>query len=158
MVLAVLSATLKCQWELTSADEAAITMVTTVHTILILFNYFITQVVFVGFLLGGPVWGVTADKFGRKKVCAQCTVVCVVCICFCTGPAGHFNCGIPVWHGQCLLTKLLCVVAVQRNCRVCYWRRIYWVRYEVSLLTLAWNVILKWHLMQLEVCLVIIQK
>jgi len=25
-------------------------------------------VVFFGFLIGGPVWGVAADKFGRKKV------------------------------------------------------------------------------------------
>ena len=35
---------------------------------------------FVGFLLGGPVWGVSADKFGRKKVCAYCTVMCIVCV------------------------------------------------------------------------------
>ena len=26
------------------------------------------QVVFLGLLLGNPVWGVVADKFGRKKV------------------------------------------------------------------------------------------
>ena len=27
-----------------------------------------TQVVFFGFLFGNPVWGVLADKIGRKKV------------------------------------------------------------------------------------------
>ena len=26
------------------------------------------QVVFFGFLIGNPVWGTLADKFGRKKV------------------------------------------------------------------------------------------
>ena len=33
------------------------------------FHYnLILQVVFFGFLVGGPVWGIAADKFGRKKV------------------------------------------------------------------------------------------
>ena len=33
----------------------------------ILFHIFV-QVVFFGFLFGNPVWGIVADKYGRKKV------------------------------------------------------------------------------------------
>jgi len=73
------------------------------------------------------VWGVSADKFGRKKVqnllvCIYMTVTCV-----CVGSTSCTNSGIPVWHSQCLLTKLLCVVAAQRDGWVCYGWRISWV-------------------------------
>ena len=69
MILAILSATLKCKWNLNSVQEASITMVTT--TMIMLFNYYFcvcAQVVFLGLLIANPIWGVVADKFGRKKV------------------------------------------------------------------------------------------
>ena len=42
----------------------------------------------------------------------------------CVGPTGCTSCGIPVWHGQCLLTKLFCTAAVQRDGWICCWWRI----------------------------------
>ncbi|XP_065920283.1 putative transporter svop-1 isoform X2 [Dysidea avara] len=50
MILAILSAALKCEWDLDYAEEATITMM-----------------VFFGYLVGSPVWGAIADKFGRKR-------------------------------------------------------------------------------------------
>ncbi|XP_065920567.1 putative transporter svop-1 [Dysidea avara] len=50
MILSILSGALKCQWNLDYAQEATITMV-----------------VFFGFLVGSPIWGTVADRFGRKK-------------------------------------------------------------------------------------------
>ena len=69
MILAILSAALTCEWNLSSVQEASITTVTIMMTrssyLCILVH---VQVVFFGFLFGNPVWGIVADKFGRKKV------------------------------------------------------------------------------------------
>ncbi|XP_065892907.1 synaptic vesicle 2-related protein-like isoform X2 [Dysidea avara] len=51
MILSILSAAVKCDWDLSSVEEATI-----------------TTVVFLGFLFGSPTWGFAADRFGRKKV------------------------------------------------------------------------------------------
>ena len=69
---------------------------------------------FVGYLIGSPIWGIIADKFGRKKV-MQYSVVKMMSynvVCTCVGHTGFTNCGIPVWPGQCFLTKPVCVVVV----------------------------------------------
>jgi len=55
----------------------------------------------------------------------------VTCVYVCVGPTSCTNNGIPVWHSQCLLTKLLCIVAAQRDGWVCYWWRISWVSLSV---------------------------
>lgn len=49
MLLSVLSPALKCQWNLSSSEEASI-----------------TSIVFVGFLIGSLFWGYFCDAFGRK--------------------------------------------------------------------------------------------
>ena len=67
MVLAILSAAVKCEWDLSSVQEAAITTVTN-KSLFYLYICKNTQAVFFGFLIGNPVWGTMADKFGRKKV------------------------------------------------------------------------------------------
>ena len=51
MILTVLSPAVKCQWLLSSNEEAIITAIT-----------------FVGCSLGSIFWGIMADKFGRKKL------------------------------------------------------------------------------------------
>lgn len=50
MILSILSPAVKCQWDLSSMEEAII-----------------TSVVFVGALIGSLFWGVFGDIFGRKK-------------------------------------------------------------------------------------------
>lgn len=50
MILSILSPAVKCQWDLSSAEEAVI-----------------TSVVFAGSLVGSLCWGVFGDTFGRKK-------------------------------------------------------------------------------------------
>ena len=50
MILSILSPIVKCQWELSSFEEAMI-----------------TSIVFVGFFLGGFSWGIIFDKIGRKR-------------------------------------------------------------------------------------------
>ena len=50
MILSILSPAVKCQWDLSSAEEAII-----------------TSVVFIGALIGSLFWGVFGDTFGRKK-------------------------------------------------------------------------------------------
>lgn len=50
MILSILSPAVKCQWELSSAEEAVI-----------------TSVVFTGSLTGALFWGLFGDSFGRKK-------------------------------------------------------------------------------------------
>ena len=92
MLLAILSAVLKCEWGLSSYQEAAITSVrcNAVHpremsSDIMLANlyYFpinpilivlLAQFVFVGFLIGCTFWGAFADRYGRKKVSPPCTV------------------------------------------------------------------------------------
>lgn len=49
MLLSVLSAVVKCQWDLSETEEALI-----------------TSLVFVGFLLGGVFWGIIMNVLGRK--------------------------------------------------------------------------------------------
>ena len=68
MILAILSAAVKCEWGLSNVQEAAITTVTIVITRSLHDSMCQVQVVFFGFLIGNPVWGTLADKFGRKKV------------------------------------------------------------------------------------------
>ncbi|XP_065892909.1 putative transporter svop-1 [Dysidea avara] len=68
-VLAFLSAVLKCQWNLNYAEQATITMV-----------------VFVGYLIGSPIWGIIADKFGRKKV-----ILALLTVAFLSGLASAFS-------------------------------------------------------------------
>ena len=50
MILTVLSPAVKCQWSLSSNEEAII-----------------TAIPFVGYTLGNTFWGIMADNFGRKK-------------------------------------------------------------------------------------------
>jgi len=50
MVLSVLGPTLLCEWELELWQEA-----------------FLTTVVFLGFLIGSPIFGYCGDRFGRRK-------------------------------------------------------------------------------------------
>ncbi|XP_065892911.1 putative transporter svop-1 [Dysidea avara] len=69
MILSILSGALKCQWKLSYAQEASI-----------------TTVVFFGFLVGGTVWGITADKFGRKR-----TLLVVLILGFVFGIASAFS-------------------------------------------------------------------
>ena len=69
MILAVLSAALKCDWNLDEVQMATITTVATLITLYSVITYTgYMQVVFFGVLIGNPVWGTLADKFGRKKV------------------------------------------------------------------------------------------
>ena len=51
MLLSMLSPELHCKWHLQKWQQALI-----------------TTIVFCGYLLGSPLWGKFADKFGRKKV------------------------------------------------------------------------------------------
>ncbi|CAI8052840.1 Synaptic vesicle 2-related protein [Geodia barretti] len=57
MILSVLAPAVQCQWGLSHAEAATI-----------------TSVVFVGFLLGGLIWGVISDIIGRKSVSIFFTV------------------------------------------------------------------------------------
>ena len=50
MILSVLSPAVRCQWSLSSVEEA-----------------FITSIVFIGFLFGSIFWGFISDNLGRKK-------------------------------------------------------------------------------------------
>ena len=50
MILSVLSPAVKCQWSLSSTEEAII-----------------TSVVFIGFFFGSIFWGIMGDNFGRKR-------------------------------------------------------------------------------------------
>jgi len=69
MILSILSATLKCEWNLSYTEEALITtVIVTFFTMNNLSMCFILQVVFLGLLIGAPFWGFVADKYGRKKV------------------------------------------------------------------------------------------
>ena len=61
MVLSILSPAVKCQWKLSSFEEAMI-----------------TSAVFFGILVGGLLWGVIFDTFGRKKGLFISTVVVLI--------------------------------------------------------------------------------
>ena len=90
MILSILSAAVTCEWDLSSIQEASITTVTILITWSVCMYH--VQVVFFGFLIGNPVWGVLADKIGRKKVdlviiethvqsqLIVCMYVCIVCM------------------------------------------------------------------------------
>ena len=50
------------------------------------------QVVFFGFLCGSPVWGVLADKIGRKKVTEKRnTYVCITQVVYMYMPVHMYN-------------------------------------------------------------------
>ena len=68
MILSILLVVLRCEWKLSYFQEATVTMVITLITILLMHVHVNLQVVFLGFLFGSPVWGAVADTFGRKKV------------------------------------------------------------------------------------------
>lgn len=61
MILSILSPAVKCQWDLSSAEEAII-----------------TSVVFVGALIGSVFWGFVGDTYGRKKALVGMDIVVVV--------------------------------------------------------------------------------
>jgi len=61
MILAVLSPAVRCQWSLSSVEEA-----------------FITSIVFIGFLFGSIFWGFISDNLGRKKAFLAMTVFVLV--------------------------------------------------------------------------------
>ena len=60
-LLSILSVAVKCQWDLSGSEEAAI-----------------TTVVFSGFFLGGLFWGMVFDTIGRKKGLFVVTIVIFV--------------------------------------------------------------------------------
>lgn len=62
MILSILSPAVKCQWELSSVEEAII-----------------TSVVFLGALIGSMFWGFFGDTFGRKKALIGTNVIVLVC-------------------------------------------------------------------------------
>ena len=62
MLLSVLSPAVKCQWDLSSFEEA-----------------FISSLVFFGFLLGGLFWGMVSDVVGRKTGLFIVNLVILVC-------------------------------------------------------------------------------
>lgn len=65
MILSILSPAVKCQWSLSSVEEAII-----------------TSIVFVGFLLGSMFWGFTGDNYGRKKTfLAMVLVILISAVC-----------------------------------------------------------------------------
>lgn len=51
MLLSVLSDKLRCEWDLYPYQQALL-----------------TTIVFTGYFIGAPLWGMMGDKFGRKKV------------------------------------------------------------------------------------------
>ncbi len=61
MILAILSPAVKCQWSLSSVEEA-----------------FITSIVFIGFLFGSIFWGFISDNFGRKRAFVAMTSVVLI--------------------------------------------------------------------------------
>ena len=75
------------------------------------------QVVFFGFLLSSPVWGVIADKYGRKTVLLYYDIIYRHC--------WWWSCWICVWFSQCLLTRVLLVAVIQSTSRVWDWWRIF---------------------------------
>lgn len=62
MLLSILSPAVKCQWDLSSTEEAII-----------------TSVVFIGALIGSMFWGVFGDTFGRNKALLGMNLVVLVC-------------------------------------------------------------------------------
>ena len=66
MIVTILSAAVKCQWDLKPYQEAMITTVTLHLSQRNIINL-IFQVVFFGIMLDAPSWGLMADKCGRKK-------------------------------------------------------------------------------------------
>jgi MFS family permease len=62
MLLSILSPAVKCQWNLSSAEEAII-----------------TSVVFLGAMIGSVFWGAFGDSFGRKKGLLGMNVCVLVC-------------------------------------------------------------------------------
>ena len=61
MILSILSPAVKCQWSLSSVEEA-----------------FITSIVFIGFLFGSIFWGYISDNFGRKKAFVAMTTLVLI--------------------------------------------------------------------------------
>ena len=61
MILSILSPAVKCQWDLSSAEEAII-----------------TSIVFAGSLIGSLCWGTLGDNFGRKTSLFCSTIVVLV--------------------------------------------------------------------------------
>lgn len=61
MLLSILSPAVKCQWDLSSAEEAII-----------------TSVVFVGAMIGSLFWGAFGDTFGRKKALMGMNLVVLI--------------------------------------------------------------------------------
>eukprot|EP00938_MAST-03A_sp_MAST-3A-sp1_P005072 g5072.t1 len=73
MLMSFLSPSLRCNWNLSSSEEASI-----------------STSVFVGMLLGAPVWGYIDDMYGRRKgyiYSVVGTLVCGLCSTFSTGLA-----------------------------------------------------------------------
>lgn len=71
MLMSFLSPSLRCQWNLSSSEEASI-----------------STSVFVGMLLGAPFWGYVDDTYGRRKGYIYSvigTLVCGLCSTFSTG-------------------------------------------------------------------------
>ena len=61
MMVTVLSSAVKCQWSLSTGEEALI-----------------TSVLFMGYFLGTIFWGYFGDRFGRKKALASVNVVLLI--------------------------------------------------------------------------------
>lgn len=60
--MSILSPAVKCQWDLSSGEEAII-----------------TSVVFMGSLVGGMFWGIFGDTFGRKKALIGMDLFVLIC-------------------------------------------------------------------------------
>lgn len=95
MILAFLSPSLHCEWNISTTQQALI-----------------TTTVFGGVLLAGSIWGRICDKFGRKIVCFYSTIIT-----FNLGPySGSFD-GFSHGSWECNITEFLRLSPTPISCR-----------------------------------------
>lgn len=90
IILSILSTQLRCEWRLQSYQVAVMSSVRkpTPARMLVkvggrhLFSFW-SQVVFLAFGIGNPVWGIFCDKYGRKIVSVTLFFLISSCVCEC---------------------------------------------------------------------------